>query len=118
VPEPVRDHPRRWEVEAPPLEEHDPAAWMIAKVPLGERARWRDRLRRERAQGELRLLRRAASLNVVRDDAAAAPPLLLPDLSPIQVAAVPVLDVVLATAGRVLLLPSLERGRALPRAAA
>jgi hypothetical protein len=27
APEPVRDHPRRWEVEAPPLEEHDPAAW-------------------------------------------------------------------------------------------
>jgi hypothetical protein len=27
APEPVQDHPRRWEVEAPPLEEHDPAAW-------------------------------------------------------------------------------------------
>jgi hypothetical protein len=81
APEPVQGHPRCQEVEVPPPLEPEPATWLLGKVPASERPYWREQLLQDRAQGERRLLRRAASLNVVQD-ASQLPPLILPNLRP------------------------------------
>ena len=78
----------------------EPAAWLLEKVPAGQRPYWSEQLRQDWAQSERRLLRHAASLHVIDDDTK-PPPLIFPHLYPTEQMQIP--EMIFRCADRILL---------------